>query len=105
VGGSEKLNCQPLLGAPSNLSQPGTLLTDHHNFLPGLDLDRGPSINLRLLYVDSERNVQLVIERKSISSPADYAQRHSNDHFVSDLFEEELKDLALDDLYLGAWQK
>jgi hypothetical protein len=51
------------------------------------------------LYVDSERNVQLVIERKSISSPADYAQRHSNDHFVSDLFEKALKDLPLDDLY------
>jgi hypothetical protein len=51
------------------------------------------------LYVDSGRNIQLVIERKSISSPADFAHRHSNDHFVSDLFEDGLKGIPFDDLY------
>jgi hypothetical protein len=51
------------------------------------------------LYVDSEHSIQLVIERKSISSPADFAHRHSNDHFVSDLFEEGLKGLPFDGLY------
>ncbi len=51
------------------------------------------------LYIDSERNLQLVIERKSISWPVDYIHRHSNDHFVSEVFAEEMKDLSLDDLY------
>ncbi len=51
------------------------------------------------LYIDSERSLQLVIERKSISWPIDYPHRHSNDHFVSDVFAEEMKSLPLDDLY------
>src|SRR6266849_4372724 len=51
------------------------------------------------LYMDSQRSLQLVIERKSISWPIDYAHRNSNDHFVSDVFAEEMKSLPLDDLY------
>ncbi len=51
------------------------------------------------LYIDSERSLQLVVERKSISWPVDYAHRHSNDHFVSEVFNEEMKDFPLDDLY------
>jgi hypothetical protein len=51
------------------------------------------------LYLDSERNLQLVIERKSISWPVDYAHKHANDHFVSDLFSEHLKGLATGGLY------
>ncbi len=51
------------------------------------------------LYLDSERGLQLVIERKSISWPIDYAHRHSNDHFVSEVFAEEMKSVSLDDLY------
>jgi hypothetical protein len=51
------------------------------------------------LYVDSRRSTKLVIERKSISWPLDYARRHRNDHFVSDLLSERLNGLLLDDLY------
>jgi hypothetical protein len=51
------------------------------------------------LYLDSKRNARLVIERKSISFPRDYARRHNNDHFVSDLFDKGLSGLLLDDLY------
>jgi hypothetical protein len=51
------------------------------------------------LYIDSERSLQLVIERKSISWPVDYAHRHSNDHFVSEVFSKEMESLQLDDLY------
>ncbi len=49
--------------------------------------------------MDSGNNIELVIERKSISSPVDFVHRHSNDHFVSELFEAKLKDLPFDDLY------
>jgi hypothetical protein len=51
------------------------------------------------LYIDSERSLQLVIERKSISWPVDYAHRHSNDHFVAEVFSKEMENLHLDDLY------
>jgi len=51
------------------------------------------------LYVDSERSIQLVIERKSISWPVDYVHRHSNDHFVSEVFSKEMESLQLNDLY------
>jgi hypothetical protein len=51
------------------------------------------------LYVDAETGLQLVVERKSISWPADYPYRHSNDHAVGELLSRELRDLANDDLY------
>lgn len=51
------------------------------------------------LYIDSERNLELVIERKSISWPVDYAHRHSNDHLVSEVFSKEMENLQPDDLY------
>ncbi len=52
------------------------------------------------LYVDPSRNAQLVVERKSLSWPIDFAQRHSNDHFVGDVFKEKTKDIPMeDDLY------
>jgi len=38
-----------------------------------------------------------VIERKSLSWPIDFARRHSNDHFVGDVFREETKDIPMDD--------
>ena len=52
------------------------------------------------LYEHGATGQQLVIERKSISWPSDYPHRHSNDHFVADLFSTELRGLPLsDDLY------
>jgi hypothetical protein len=51
------------------------------------------------LYVDAESTLQLVVERKSISWPANYAYWHSNDHAVGDIFFRELRDLTSDDLY------
>lgn len=51
------------------------------------------------LYVDAQTNRELVIERKSISWPTDYPYRHSNDHFVSQVFSQALRDLKLNDLY------
>ena len=44
------------------------------------------------LYVDAVRNRRLVIERKSISWPADFPHRHGNDHFVANVFAEKLKE-------------
>jgi hypothetical protein len=51
------------------------------------------------LYVDAQTNRELVIERKSISWPTDYPYRHSNDHFVSQVFSQALRDLKFNDLY------
>jgi len=51
------------------------------------------------LYVDAQTNLNLVIERKSISWPIDYPYRHSNDHFVFDVLSQALKGLKLNDLY------
>jgi len=64
-------------------------------------LDRIDSENPQpeALYVDSERNLQLVIERKSISWPIDYPYRHKKSHFVTERFCEELTGLPPDDLY------
>lgn len=64
-------------------------------------LDRIDSKNPQpeALYVDSEQNLQLVIERKSISWPIDFPYRHKKSHFAADRFFEELKGLPPDDLY------
>jgi hypothetical protein len=51
------------------------------------------------LYEDLNQKLPLVIERKSISWPLDYAYRHSNDHVVADVFTHELKGLPSDGLY------
>lgn len=51
------------------------------------------------LYVDAQTNLELVIERKSVSWPIDYPYRHSNDHFVSELFSQALRGLEFNDLY------
>jgi hypothetical protein len=64
-------------------------------------LDRIDSMNPQpeALYVDSEQDLQLVIERKSISWPIDYPYRHKKSHFVTERFCEELTGLPPDDLY------
>lgn len=80
---------------------------DHLNELTGteyiyrncLDATDRTKAQPETLYEDSARG-ELVIERKSISWPSDYAHRHSNDHFVADLFSQGLNGLPLkDDLY------
>jgi hypothetical protein len=61
--------------------------------------DPQPDSQPEALYLDLERNVQLVIERKSICWPTDHFHRHSNDHFVSALFGQGLKSLAIEGAY------
>jgi len=51
------------------------------------------------LYEDSDSHRELVIERKSIAWPPDYAQRHHKDHWMSDVFLKELLGIRLDTLY------
>jgi hypothetical protein len=65
-----------------------------------LDITDSASPQPETLYEDLARRHQLVIERKSISWPSDYPHRHSNDHFVANLFSHELQMPQLnDDLY------
>jgi hypothetical protein len=51
------------------------------------------------LYLDSITNLRMVIERKSLSWPLDYAYRHSNDHFAFEVFSNALRGITFGDLY------
>lgn len=49
------------------------------------------------LYVDEDSGASLVIERKNLVWPPEYAVGHKNDHFLVDLVTEGLRDLISDD--------
>jgi hypothetical protein len=51
------------------------------------------------LYVDSETKLRLVVERKCILWPIDYAQKHKNDHLVATIFSQLLEGPLDDGLY------
>ena len=51
------------------------------------------------LYVDENSGARLVIERKNLVWPPQYAVGHKNDHFLIDLLTERLRDLMSDDAY------
>lgn len=46
------------------------------------------------LYSDSNCDRDLVIERKTVAWPVDYAARHRNDHFIAETLSENLSELA-----------
>jgi hypothetical protein len=50
-------------------------------------------------FLDAERCLSLVIERKSLHWPSDYPHRHKNDHLIAKIFSERLRDLCADALY------
>lgn len=70
-------------------------------YIHGACLDQSDSTTPQpeALYIDKESGVELVLERKSISWPVDYAYRHSADHEIADVFSQGLKDLVTDELY------
>jgi hypothetical protein len=51
------------------------------------------------LYVDEDSGARLVIERKNLVWPPEYAVGHKNHHFLVDLVTEGLRDLISDDAY------
>ena len=51
------------------------------------------------LYVDQDSGRRLVIERKNLVWPPEYAVGHKNDHLLVDLVTEGLRDLISDDAY------
>ncbi|MGB8128879.1 MAG: hypothetical protein WCG81_03725 [Candidatus Angelobacter sp.] len=57
-----------------------------------LDVNDSTKPQPEALYEDPVQKRHLVIERKSISWPVDFPHRHGNDHFVANLFGEELKE-------------
>jgi hypothetical protein len=65
----------------------------------GLDVIERTVPQPEALYVDSQNGRKLVIERKTISWPSEYARRHNNDHTLAEIFSSELADLTAHDLY------
>lgn len=63
-----------------------------YQFVDCLDRRDSTKSQPEALYIDSVRGGRLVVERKSISWPADFPHRHANDHFVANIFSEELKE-------------
>jgi hypothetical protein len=71
----------------------------HYMHRACLDVADSTTAQPEALYVDSKTGKELVIERKSVSWPVNYAYRHQNDHAVGEVFTDELRDLVADDLY------
>ncbi len=80
---------------------------DHLNWLEGtnyahsvcLDIVYRNSPQPEALYVDEDSGARLVIERKNLVWPPEYAVGHKNDHFLVDLVTEGLGNLINDDAY------
>lgn len=80
---------------------------DHLNWLEGtnyvhimcLDVVYRNSPQPEALYVDQGSGRRLVIERKNLVWPPEYAVGHKNDHFLVDLVTGGLRDLISDDAY------
>src|ERR1700694_504418 len=80
---------------------------DHLNWLEGtnyahsvcLDVLYRNSPQPEALYIDKASGARLVIERKNLVWPPEYAVGHKNDHFLVDLVSYGLKDLLSDDAY------
>jgi hypothetical protein len=51
------------------------------------------------LYVNERAEESLVVERKSIAWPPNYAQGHAHDHFLADEISKELASLEFNELY------
>lgn len=79
----------------------------HLNWLEGanyvhnvcLDVLHRNSPQPEALYIDEGSDRRLVIERKNLVWPPEYALGHKNDHFVVDLVSDGLKGLIRDDAY------
>jgi hypothetical protein len=93
-GGCERRFTDPFVGYLNEVKGAG------YAFRECLDIKDRQGSQPEALYFDAVQNRVLVVERKSISWPTDYSHRHSNDHYVADLFVEELKPCRFDnDLY------
>ena len=75
---------------------------DHLNWLEGtnyvhkacLDVIDRNNPQPEALYVDEDSGASLVIERKNLVWPPEYAVGHKNDHFLVDMVTEGLRDLV-----------
>jgi hypothetical protein len=80
---------------------------NHLNWLEGTDYVHKVCLDVidrntpqpEALYVDDGSGARLVIERKNLVWPPEYAVGHKNDHFVVDLATQGLRDLISDDAY------
>lgn len=80
---------------------------NHLNYFAGtnyrhsvcLDIAFRNSPQPEALYVDKDSGARLVIERKNLVWPPEYAVGHKNDHFLVDLVTEGLGNLVNDDAY------
>lgn len=80
---------------------------DHLNCLEGTKYEHSVCLDVMFrnspqpeaLYVDMDSGARLVIERKNLVWPPDYAVGHKNDHFVADRVIDGLRDLTTDEAY------
>ena len=87
-GGCERQRTDPFV---AHLNQLENTQFIHQACLDVLDR-RSPQPEA--LYRDCNTGLELVIERKTVVWPSDYAARHRNDHLVADILSEMLHDLA-----------
>jgi hypothetical protein len=71
-----------------------------YEFIDCLDRTHRQTPQPETLYVDHRTGSPLVIERKSISWPADYPRLHNNDHLLADVISDELRDIPFEDVYV-----
>lgn len=87
-GGCEKRRTEPFVAYLNKCS--GTRF-DHQACLDRMDRN---SPQPEALYVDAKSGAHLVIERKSIVWPSDYAAKHQNDHLLASELTRSLREFA-----------
>ena len=92
-GGCERSQTDPFVDHLNEIER------TNYRYVACLDVIDRNSAQPETLYVDTETSQRLVIERKNIVWPSDYAPRHKQDHELAKRLSEGLNDLTADGPY------
>src|SRR6185295_1465472 len=92
-GGCERAQTDPFVDHLNDIEK------SDYQHVACLDVIDRNSPQPEALYIDESTGERLVIERKNIVWPSDYAQRHKQDHLLGERLIEGLKDLTADAPY------
>jgi hypothetical protein len=92
-GGCERAGTEPFIEHLNRLGK------TRYVYKSCLDVLNRETPQPETLYVDEILNESVVIERKSIIWPPNYARGHANDHFVREQISKELDRIEFKDLY------